>query len=918
MDPVSATSDDAYDPWWSGNQSEGNAASSDDTHRSIFPATTDSGLLGTVLSSSLPNLSVLAPSSSFLSSPVLSPDTTLATAAWMNQQQRRDHRRLLYHFSSHREPENIHRYEPPRPEHHDYPLQHDNCPPHTSHEGLGKRPHGHRHSLSDTRSSVDMSLSPFSAEISDMAFHKPLMTGTMAIDSTSTSSCATDSSWGQDDCDNAGDDESEQDGIDWNSIEPVAMVTKIEPADDEDLLSRVQEVSTAKEHTDAAETAFPGGASETQINQKRPRGRPRKHPLNSVVNSTKIAKGRSKTGCITCRRRKKKCDETKPRCLNCDKNAVFCEGYNEKHIWRSGREKAGEDRSHREYFPAITIQPILHAIETIEDRLFWRHYVHYLSNVLTVEGEARNAFKDMILQIATKHKGLMHSILSLSSRHIDLNTPYGSKLLQSYPQTSMVALQCRSGFHHDEAMKHLYDDMARPAGRNDQEHDTVLSARYGQMICLILQTRAEGNPRGEHRVHLRAYQKLIQHSPPSDPNLRGFISEFFGYHIHADQLLWYPDISAKITPDNDSWPMMHDNPWALPPPALYSPVELAACPSITSPSNFTQFDLDNAQYPARLIGVADGLFQYMSQITAMRNTIRLHMVAGIDPVVDYTCLYHAAEIDAAIREWTPCFPPGDSRVRVGLLYKQMLWVYLFRTTYPPSQQSTPVSTAPSLPVSAGPSSRRHSLVAASRPLRTTTPSSKPQAHIAQTPHTHPASPSAACTPACSKATTSFPTPSTPISPAITVQTRPETLSSTNIESPQLAASTYPHLALVTDTHSRPSSPPPIRRPPHHDRRITIAVDEALDLLESIKPSDPSQTLLLMPCLVIGTAAFDPAQRDRIRAAIQTVKGYTGLRNCDCVLDLLAELWRLMEQGDWPIVWDWQALARRMGLDFLCA
>jgi hypothetical protein len=194
-----------------------------------------------------------------------------------------------------------------------------------------------------------------------MAFHKPLMTGTMAIDSTSTSSCATDSSWGQDDCDNAGDDESEQDGIDWNSIEPVAMVTKIEPADDEDLLSRVQEVSTAKGHTDAAETAFPGGASETQINQKRPRGRPRKHPLNSVVNSTKIAKGRSKTGCITCRRRKKKCDETKPRCehlfhgllvrlhqinsvsgLNCDKNAVFCEGYNEKHIWRSGREKAGE------------------------------------------------------------------------------------------------------------------------------------------------------------------------------------------------------------------------------------------------------------------------------------------------------------------------------------------------------------------------------------------------------------------------------------------------------------------------------------------------------------------------------------------------------------------------------------------------
>lgn len=46
---------------------------------------------------------------------------------------------------------------------------------------------------------------------------------------------------------------------------------------------------------------------------KRPRGRPRKHPVPSE-SSNKIAKGRSKTGCITCRKRKKKCDETKPRC----------------------------------------------------------------------------------------------------------------------------------------------------------------------------------------------------------------------------------------------------------------------------------------------------------------------------------------------------------------------------------------------------------------------------------------------------------------------------------------------------------------------------------------------------------------------------------------------------------------------------
>ena len=51
--------------------------------------------------------------------------------------------------------------------------------------------------------------------------------------------------------------------------------------------------------------------TETEAPQKRKRGRPRKHPLVPVQ---KPKNGRSRTGCITCRKRKKKCDETKPAC----------------------------------------------------------------------------------------------------------------------------------------------------------------------------------------------------------------------------------------------------------------------------------------------------------------------------------------------------------------------------------------------------------------------------------------------------------------------------------------------------------------------------------------------------------------------------------------------------------------------------
>ena len=59
-----------------------------------------------------------------------------------------------------------------------------------------------------------------------------------------------------------------------------------------------------------------GGGKEDAIQQspmvasrttpvKRPRGRPRKHP---------VSKGRCRTGCFTCRRRKRKCNEAKPSC----------------------------------------------------------------------------------------------------------------------------------------------------------------------------------------------------------------------------------------------------------------------------------------------------------------------------------------------------------------------------------------------------------------------------------------------------------------------------------------------------------------------------------------------------------------------------------------------------------------------------
>lgn len=498
------------------------------------------------------------------------------------------------------------------------------------------------------------------------------------------------------------------------------------------------------------------------------------------------------------------------------------------------------------------MQPIFHGLENAEDMIFWKHYHVHLSTVLTVEGEHRNAFKDLLIPIATKHQGLMHSILALSSKHLDFETPYGLKILKESPETNLEALQQRSDYHHEKAMEKFYEDIARSsqnADRDDPEYSTILSARYGQMMCLLLEALAEGNPRGEHRVHLGGYQRLIQHSPPEDPAFLAFITEFFQYHIFADELLRYPDMhTARLASEE----------WA----------------PITS------------IHPPRLLGVADGLFNHLSRITSLRNTIRANMANGIDPPVDYTSLYRAAEVDAAIRNWTPCWPPGDSRDRVSLLYKQMMWVYLFRTIYPPSPMS-PTSATPAPPPF-------HSAVTASS---TNTPPTSANNSCSSSPSMRPR------------------TSASHVAPQ---PVRRHTISNyAASQGPPPSARHHQHSSSLDLHQHHAESPPPIRQPPNHDPRITLAVEESLGILDSFKPSDPSQKLLLIPCLVIGTACFLPTHQERIRAAIRTVKGYTGLRNTERVSEMLEEVWRCMERGEWNRVWDWQGVAKSMGCDVLC-
>lgn len=501
--------------------------------------------------------------------------------------------------------------------------------------------------------------------------------------------------------------------------------------------------------------------------------------------------------------------------------------------------------------------------------LFFKHYHERLSPVLTVEGDYRNAFRDLLVPIATKHQGLMHSILALSSKHLDRDAPYFAQYRRRFPTITIQSLQGRGLHHHDKARERFNEDINRYGnysgpikdGDSDPEHRNLgLSARYGQMLCMLAESLAEGNPWGEHRIHLRGYQKLIQESPPEDPAFLAFITEYFQYHNFADDLIHLNEHSGS------------------------RPVISISSDAVT-PTDTETFSL---MQPPRLIGLDDRLYGYMRQITSLRDYIRYNYVAEIDPLVDYTCILAVADIDHSIRGWSTVWPVGDSRHRVSLLYKQMVWVYLFRTLHiyrPPSSGSSASSSSASLPYTCTPPRSAPTSVASSpSPERESfDDDDHPERQTLYRRHT-------------------------------IAMTGSRTDSMANDSSRLLPT---PIQQVMREAHLRADSPITPPQPDEHEKKINTAVEEALDMLASFKPSDPAQTLLLMPCMVIGTACFAPAQRERIRTAVRAVRGYTGLRNTDRVEELLEEVWRLMDRREWMKVWDWQGVAKSLGIDFLC-
>lgn len=276
---------------------------------------------------------------------------------------------------------------------------------------------------------------------------------------------------------------------------------------------------------------------------------------------------------------------------------------------------------------------LIEGVETDLDRYFLDHFNYNVSRVLSLFTDKQNPFKEILLPMAIRHRGLMHSLLCLS----------GSHLASREPNNSFQERQ----FHHFQcALQNLRTDKNVAKSIAGDPTALIEDPTVAQTLVLCLQSICAGEVNGEYRPHMDAAKHLIQTQKSPNQEFQSFLFEFFIYH----------DVSNSVTSlDRQSVLMMED--FKLP-----------------------QFMIQPEA--GALLGVVDGLFGYISKIRQLRDRIRCRRSQDLKPLVDYQILSDAQAIDAGLRSWICVQEEDTPRWIASMLYRQCTWLYLHRTILP--------------------------------------------------------------------------------------------------------------------------------------------------------------------------------------------------------------------------------------------
>ncbi|TVY14250.1 putative transcriptional regulatory protein [Lachnellula arida] len=261
---------------------------------------------------------------------------------------------------------------------------------------------------------------------------------------------------------------------------------------------------------------------------------------------------RSKTGCITCKIRRLKCDEEKPRCLRCVKSGWQCDGYEHNRTGESSSSTGTgrfllpatehvplRPRSRSPHSPTPSRSPSSNRrLDEQEEQYFQKFVEEQSTNIVD-----QDAFiwRDLALQESHTNSCVRHAIVAIGA----LSTSTQKSL------SGLTLMDGSNGYHREFALQQ-YQKAIRSLRESIGDMDTPDSSRKTLISCLVLAFFDNFIGNGGFAVqHLRYARNILLNSaplrmPPSSPHPQN-AEDALAYMVLC---LEYQDITANGISDS--------------------------------------------------------------------------------------------------------------------------------------------------------------------------------------------------------------------------------------------------------------------------------------------------------------------------------------------------------------------------------
>ncbi|KAL9622735.1 MAG: hypothetical protein Q9160_002853 [Pyrenula sp. 1 TL-2023] len=197
-----------------------------------------------------------------------------------------------------------------------------------------------------------------------------------------------------------------------------------------------------------------------------------------VKNRKKAWRPKAKTGCLTCRRRRVKCDESRPTCNRCTKGRYVCDGYE--------REEPTACK--------VVLELIANSADRRSVQYFWERTRHEYAPYYV-----RAFFQSTAPQGSQSHPAILHALVAVAAQHEYMESPESQWRIGERPDTFAMR-------HYQKAIKAL----VQPSNQMHISVEVMLAS------CLLL--FFYDMMRYDHKasiVHLMGGMKMLEERKPA-------------------------------------------------------------------------------------------------------------------------------------------------------------------------------------------------------------------------------------------------------------------------------------------------------------------------------------------------------------------------------------------------------------------